>query len=111
MRIPDPLIFQMYWTNIVTLSYKKANFMPLSVRLTNEEEALLDAAARRTALSRSALVRQAVRELCQRLARADKTPYDLGKRLFGAGTLASVPNDPVKRAVWEKLLAKHRRVG
>ena len=39
--------------------------MPLSVRLTNAEEALLDAAARRTARSRSALVRQAVREFCQ----------------------------------------------
>ena len=98
-------------TSIVTLSYKKANIMPLSVRLTNEEEALLDAAARQTARSRSALVRQAVRELCQRLVRADKTPFDLGKRLFGAGTLASAPTDPVKRAVWEKLVAKHRRVG
>jgi hypothetical protein len=85
--------------------------MPLSVRLTNEEEALLDAAARQTARSRSQLVRQAVRELCQRLARSEKTPYDLGKRLFGAGTLASAPKDPLKRAVWEKLIAKHRRVG
>ncbi len=85
--------------------------MPLSVRLTNEEQALLDAAARRTARSRSALVRQAVRELCQRLARAEETPYTLGKRLFGAGTLAFAPTDPVKRAVWEKLVAKHRRVG
>lgn len=85
--------------------------MPLSVRLTNKEEALLDVAARQTSRSRSALVRQAVRELCQRLVRADKTPYDLGKRLFGAGALASAPADPLKRAVWEKLIAKHRRVG
>ncbi len=85
--------------------------MPLSVRLTTEEEALLDAAARQTARTRSAIVRQAVRELCQRLARADKTSYDLGERLFGAGALASAPADPVRRAVWEKLVAKHRRVG
>ncbi len=85
--------------------------MPLSVRLTNTEEALLDAAARRTARSRSELVRQAVREFCQRLARVDKTPFDLGKNLFGTGKLASAPSDPVKRAVWEKLRAKHRRVG
>jgi hypothetical protein len=56
-------------------------------------------------------VRQAVRELCQRLVRADKTPIDLGKRLFGAGALSSAPADPVKRAVGEKLVAKHRRVG
>ena len=98
-------------TSIVILSYTALKFMPLSVRLTNEEEALLDAAARQTARSRSALVRQAVRELCQRLARTDKTPYALGKRLFGAGKLAAGPTDPVKRAVWEKLVAKHRRVG
>jgi hypothetical protein len=31
--------------------------------------------------------------------------------LFGTGKLASAPSDPVKRAVWEKLRAKHRRVG
>ena len=85
--------------------------MPLSVRLTSEEEALLDAAARQTTRSRSELVRQAVRELCQRLTRADKTPFTLGKRLFGAGKLAVAPADPGKRAVWEKLVAKHRRVG
>ena len=85
--------------------------MPLSVRLTNEEEALLDAAARQTSRSRSALVRQAVRELCQRMTRGDMTPYTMGKRLFGVGALAPPPSDPVKRAVWEKLLAKHRRMG
>lgn len=85
--------------------------MSLSVRLTPEEEALLDAASRQTARSKSELVRQGVRELCQRLARAEKTPFDLGKDLFGAGAIASAPNDPVKRAVWDKLNAKHRRVG
>jgi Arc/MetJ-type ribon-helix-helix transcriptional regulator len=85
--------------------------MPLSVRLPPEEEALLDAVARQTLRSRSELVRQGVRELCQRLARADKTPYDMGAHLFGNGVLAAAPNDPVKRAVWEKLRAKHHRVG
>lgn len=85
--------------------------MSLSVRLTEEEEALLDTVARQTARSKSELVRQGVRELCQRLARVDKTPYDIGARLFGSGVLATAPVDPVKRAVWEKLSAKHRRVG
>ena len=85
--------------------------MPLSVRLSPEEETLLDAAARQTARSKSEIVRQGVRELCQRLAHAGKTPYDLGKDLFGAGMLAAAPAAPRKRAVQEKLRAKHRRVG
>ncbi|OFZ72422.1 MAG: hypothetical protein A2W04_09525 [Betaproteobacteria bacterium RBG_16_64_9] len=85
--------------------------MPLSVRLTAEEEALLEAAARQTARSKSELVRQGVRELCQRLARADRTPFDLGRNLFGAGALAKAPTNPHKRAIWEKLRAKHRRMG
>lgn len=85
--------------------------MPLSVRLSPKENALLEAASRQTARSKSELVRQGVRELCQRLARGEKTPYDLGKGLFGAGSLAATPTDPVKRAVWEKLRAKHGRVG
>lgn len=85
--------------------------MTLSVRLNPEEEALLEAAARQTARSKSELVRQGVRELCQRLARAEKTPFDLGADLFGAGAIASAPADPVKHATWEKLRAKHRRVG
>lgn len=85
--------------------------MTLSVRLTPEEEALLEAAARQTARSKSDLVRQGVRELCMRLARADKSPYDLGIGLFGAGAIAAAPADPVKRAVSERLRAKHRGVG
>lgn len=85
--------------------------MPFSVRLTEEEEALLEAAARRTARTKSELVREGVRELCLRLARADKSPFDLGKGHFGAGSLAGPPHDPLKRAVWEKLHAKHQRVG
>ena len=105
------MIFRPRRITLVILSYTVANPMPLSVRLTNEEQALLDAAARQTARSRSALVRQAVREFCLRLVRADKTSYDLGKRLFGRGALAAAPIDPVKRAIREKLVAKHRRVG
>jgi hypothetical protein len=42
--------------------------MPFSVRLTDQEEALLEAAARRTSRTKSELVREGVRELCLRLA-------------------------------------------
>jgi hypothetical protein len=85
--------------------------MPFSVRLTAEEERLLDAAARQTRRTKSELVREAVRELSLRLARGDKSPFDLGKGLFGSGSLAGAPADRTKRAVWEKLRAKHQRVG
>lgn len=85
--------------------------MPFSVRLSDEEQALLEAAARRTARSKSELVRQGVRELCQRLARPKRTPLDLGKNLFGAGSLAKAPTASFQRALWDKLSAKHRRLG
>jgi len=85
--------------------------MPLSVRLTPKENALLETVSRQTARSKSELVRQGVRELCQRLTREEKTPYDLGKKLFGVGSLGAAPTDPTKRAVWEKLRGKHGRVG
>jgi Arc/MetJ-type ribon-helix-helix transcriptional regulator len=85
--------------------------MPLSVRLTPKEKALLETASRKTARSKSELVRQGVRELCQRLTRGEKTPYDLGKKLFGVGSMSAAPTDSIKRAVWEKLRAKHGRVG
>ncbi|MTW22382.1 CopG family transcriptional regulator [Allochromatium palmeri] len=86
--------------------------MPLSILLTPEEEALLEAASRQSARSQSDLVRQSVRELCQRLLeQAGSTPYELGQDLFGAGHLADAPTDPAKRDIWESLHAKHRRLG
>ncbi len=85
--------------------------MPFSIRLTPEEEALLEDAARRTSRSRSELVRESVRDYCQRLTREPRSAYSLGKGLFGGGTLSGPPGDPHKRAIWEKLRAKHRRVG
>jgi hypothetical protein len=86
--------------------------MPLSIRLSPEEEALLEAASRQCARSKSELVRQGIREVCQRLLRqTDRTPYDLGQDLFGAGQWAEPPTDPAKRLVWEALRAKHRGLG
>ncbi|MDQ5770043.1 ribbon-helix-helix protein, CopG family [Thiothrix subterranea] len=85
--------------------------MTISVRLPPEEQHMLEIAARRVGRSKSDLMRQAVRELCQRLATDNRTPYSLGQDLFGAGSLASAPTDPLKRQIWEKLRAKHKRVG
>ena len=85
--------------------------MALSVQLTPEEEALLEEVSRRTERDQGELVRQAIREFCQALVSAKKSPYELGNRLFGAGALAAPPADPGKRAVWEKLRAKHQGMG
>lgn len=86
--------------------------MTLSVRLTSEEEALLETVSRQLARSKSELVREGIRELCQRLLKqSNPTPYELGQDLFGAGHLADTPTDPDKRRLWEALYAKHRSLG
>ena len=86
--------------------------MSLSVQFTPEEEALLEAASRQSTRTKGELVRQGVRELCQRLLEQDgQTTYELGRDLFGAGHLAEALTDPAKRRVWEALRAKHRCLG
>ncbi len=86
--------------------------MPFNVCLTPEEEALLDRVSRQSARSQDDLIRQGIRELCQRLLeQPEPTPYELGRDLFGAGQLAEAPADPAKRQIWEALHAKHRRLG
>lgn len=82
--------------------------MTLSVRIPPEEQQLLENLARRMGRSKSDLLRQAVRELYQRLAVDQRTPFSLGRDLFGTGSLAPPPTDPLKRQIWEKLRAKHR---
>jgi hypothetical protein len=39
----------------------------------------------------------------------NRTPYSLGQDLFGNGSLAPVPTDPLKRQIWEKLRTKLRQ--
>jgi hypothetical protein len=85
--------------------------MTLSLDLTPEEEALLEEVSRRTERNQDDLARQAIREFCQSLVSAEKSPYELGRELFGTGALAVPPADPGKHAVWEKLRAKHQGVG
>ena len=86
--------------------------MSLSIQLSSEEEALLQAASRQCARSPDDLARQGLRELCLRLVRQDNhTPFELGQELFGMGGLAEAPIDPTKRQVWDILHVKHRRMG
>jgi hypothetical protein len=85
--------------------------MPFTVHLTAEEEALLNRACRQSSLSEDELIRQSIRELCERLERTPPTAYELGRDLFGAGHLADAPTDPAKHQIWEILHAKHGRLG
>lgn len=85
--------------------------MTLSVRLSTEEEALLEKTAKRIGRSKSELARQAVYELCQKLTQEERSPYSMGEDLFGAGKLAEAPADPLKKQIWEKLRAKHGYLG
>lgn len=81
--------------------------MTLTVRLSPEDENLLEKTARRLGRSKSDLARQAVHELCQKLVQEERSAYSLGEDLFDQGDLADTPNDPLKKAIWEKLRAKH----
>jgi hypothetical protein len=86
--------------------------MPFTICLTPEEQALLDRVSRQSARSQDDLVRQGIRELCQRLLeKTGPTSYESGRELFGAGQLADEPTDPAKRQIWEALYAKHRCLG
>lgn len=85
--------------------------MTLSVRLSPEEEKLLEQTAHQLGRSKSDLARQAVYELCQKLVRESQSPYSLGEDLFGQGKLANAPTDPLKKQIWEKLCAKHGYMG
>ena len=85
--------------------------MTLSVRLSAEEERLLEKTARRIGRSKSELARQAVYELCQKLTQEERSPYSIGEDLFGAGQLAQAPTDPLNKQIWEKLRAKHGYMG
>ncbi len=84
--------------------------MMLSIQLSSEEQVLLETVARRTGRQQNELMRQAVCELCKKMLQEETiTPYELGKDLFGVGTLAQAPSDPIKRKIWKKLHEKHQR--
>ena len=82
------------------------------MRLTLEEQILLERVSHQSARNPDDLVRQGIRELCQRLLEhTGPTPYETGRDLFGARQLAEPPTDPAKRQIWEALHAKHGRPG
>jgi len=85
--------------------------MTLSVRLTPEEEAQLEAVSRQTARSKSQLVRQAIQEFCHRLQRNEQSAFTLGSDLFELGQLETGERNEFKTRLGEKLYAKHRRLG
>ncbi len=85
--------------------------MTLSVRLSAEEESLLEMTAHRLGRSKSELARQAVHELCQRLIREEQSSYTMGKDLFDKGCLSVEPTDPLKQEIWKKLHVKHGYMG
>ncbi len=85
--------------------------MTLSVRLSPDDENLLEKTARRLGRSKSDVARQAVNEFCQKLIQEKHSPYSLGEDLFDTGELASAPADPLKKRIWKKLRDKHGYLG
>ena len=87
--------------------------MTLSIRLDPELEAELARAAAQTGRSKSELVKASLREYLARLA-PRKTPYELGKDLFGdpsatAATLDLTSKDRVCSTIVERLRAENDR--
>lgn len=83
--------------------------MTLSIRLDAELEAELARAAAQTGRSKTELVKASLREYLARVA-PRKTPYELGKDLFGG--VAGGPADLAERRkdyLTESLNAKHDR--
>lgn len=85
--------------------------MALNVRLSPDDEHLLEITAKRLGRSKSDLARQAVQELCKKLVQEERSSYSIGMDLFDAGELSAPPSDPTKKQIWEKLHAKHRKLG
>lgn len=81
--------------------------MTLTVRLPKEEENLLEKTARRLGRSKSDLARQAVHELCQKLAQEEQSSYAIGEDLFDMGELSISVKDPLKQKILDKLRDKH----
>ena len=87
--------------------------MTLSIRLDPELEAELARAAAPTGRSKSELVKASLREYLARVV-PRKTPYELGKDLFGdpsaaAATLDLTSKDRVRSTIVERLRAENDR--
>ena len=87
--------------------------MTLSIRLDPELESELARAAAQTGRSKSELVKASLREYLARVV-PRKTPYELGKDLFGdpsaaAATLDLTSKDRVRSTIVERLRAENDR--
>ncbi|MBS0509923.1 MAG: CopG family transcriptional regulator [Proteobacteria bacterium] len=87
--------------------------MTLSIRLDPELESELARAAAQTGRSKSELVKASLREYLSRIA-PRKTPYELGKDLFGdpssaAPTLDLTSKERIRNTVVERLRAENDR--
>ncbi|MFU2489366.1 ribbon-helix-helix protein, CopG family [Thauera sp. WH-1] len=87
--------------------------MTLSIRLDPELEAELARAAAQTGRSKSELVKASLREYLARVV-PRKTPYELGKDLFGdpsaaAARLDLTSKDRVRSTIVERLRAENDR--
>ncbi|THF62301.1 ribbon-helix-helix protein, CopG family [Pseudothauera nasutitermitis] len=85
--------------------------MTLSIRLDPELEAELARAAAQTGRSKSELVKAGLREYLARVV-PKKTPYELGKDLFGDGEGGSADfsgKETTRRIIVERLRAENDR--
>ena len=87
--------------------------MTLSIRLDPELESELARAAAQTGRSKSELVKAGLREYLARVV-PRKTPYELGKDLFGdpsaaAATLDLASKERIRSTIVERLRAENDR--
>ena len=87
--------------------------MTLSIRLDPELEAELARAAAQTGRSKSELVKASLREYLARVV-PRKTPYELGKDLFGdpsavVATLDLTSKERIRNTIMERLRAENDR--
>lgn len=78
----------------------------LTVRLDEITEQRLTEVCRQLGRSKSDVVKQSLAEWLERFS-PKPDPYELGKDLFGRLRPSEPPEDPLKRAIWERLHAQY----
>lgn len=80
--------------------------MPLSIRLDETTERKLAEVCKQLGCTKSEAVKASLNAWLERFEPVPDA-YALGEDLFDTGQLASAPEDPLKRQLWERLHAKH----
>lgn len=78
----------------------------LSVRLDEATEQRLSEVCRQLGRTKSEVVKESLAEWLERLS-PKPDPYELGKDLFGRLRPSELPEDPLKREIWEQIHARH----